>query len=102
MSKTKNKTHDQVEHLRGLIRKQKSIIRHLKKRVAELTRREHYYDSVNLGTELDDEADFISDNGGDCPSCGKTDLIVTDLYRMILKKCPMCGYDERMKRNEKT
>ena len=100
MAKTREKTHSEVEHLRGVIREQKSIIRNLKKRVTQLTKREHYYDNLTDGSEVDDETDVISDDGGNCPSCGKTDLEIVDLYHLTLKKCPFCGYDEKEKKNE--
>jgi len=96
MAKTREKTHSEVEHLRGIIREQKSIIRNLKKRVTQLTKREHYYDNLTDGSEVDDETDVISDDGGNCPSCGKTDLGILDLYYAVYKVCDLCQYREKV------
>ncbi len=97
MSKTKSKTHNEAEHLRGIIREQKSIIRNLKKRLKELERREHYYENKHLYKESDKQE---KDNTGDCPSCGKGNLMHKDLFIITIWECDHCGHTEKEKKKE--
>ena len=98
MSKTKQKTHNELEHLRGIVRQQKSIIRNLKKRLKELERREYYYDNKDI---LDEEDKHIeTEQIGDCPQCGKGTLSESDLFFLVIKKCDHCDYEEKTKKEK--
>lgn len=91
MSKSKNKTRSEVEHLRGQIRQLKAELKYYKKR-------EH------INTNRDDDDDLDYDDVQDiaavrmCPKCGKGCLIEYDFKYALLTKCDTCDYDERKKK----
>ena len=92
MSKTRNKSSSELEHLRGQVKKLRSENRLLKRRNKELERRSHYYEEI-----VDDVADEIIEKPDSCPECGKGDLIVKDLYHLVLTTCSLCEYTHRRK-----
>ena len=99
MSKTKSKTHSEVEHLRGLVRELKSVNRNLKKRIKELERREYFFDNKDL---------YKTDNNGNeendeiCKQCGKGVITTTDLLFFTIESCSICEYKEKKKKEDET
>lgn len=93
MSKSKNKTRSEIEHLRGQIRALKAELKYYKKR-------EHIYDAGPIDDfDYDDVQDI---NASQCPKCGKGILIEYDFKFATLKKCDHCEYDERKSKKSKT
>lgn len=92
MSKTKNKTHSETNHLKGRIRSQSRLIRQLKKRLKELERKSHFYEEV-----VDEFVEDVEVQDR-CLECGKGNMIAYDFVHMILKTCDVCGHKERSKK----
>lgn len=94
MAKTKNKTHNEAEHLNGIIKKQKSEIRNLKKRVKELERHQHLYEDKILDEE---EPELVLDKVEKCGVCGKGHLQFQDFKYVKYMICNTCDFREKVK-----
>lgn len=81
MGKSKRKTHSEVEHLKGVIRSQKSEIRQLKKL---LRQKDKYYDDVAENVE--------EENEDKCPNCGKGEIRIVDFSFVKYEACDICKY----------
>ena len=97
MSKTRIKTHSELEHWKGLVKKLKSENRHLKRKLKVLEKREHFYEDVIEDVSVDNE---ISEEV--CQTCKQGMIIETDLKHIIIRKCNYCGEIERKKPNGET
>lgn len=79
---TKKKTHDEVEHLRGLLRGAKSEIKHLKKKVSRGNKKVRGYEQL-VDTSQDEESEEITEKAfaviedkAKCSECqGEVDTI---------------------------
>lgn len=91
MSKSRQKSHSETEHLRGEIKRLKSENRNLRKRVKELDKRAHFYE------EIADEIIEDVKPKDTCKHCGKGVLSEIDLVHVILTKCDVCDYQRRRK-----
>lgn len=89
MGKIQQKNKSEIEYFRGLIKKLKSENRHLKKRIKELNKREHFYEEI-IDDVLDEEDGQL--NCEACPSCETGVLVEVDLHRVKIKKCNQCDY----------
>jgi len=89
MSKSRNRSHSEVEHLRGLTRELKAEVRNLKKRLKELERKEHIFDNPPQ------DSDYSSDSEDThvvlCSECGKGVLKLLDLGNFKYSVCSVCG-----------
>lgn len=98
MSKTRNKSGSEVEHLRGEIRRLKSQVRYYKKRCNELSRRQNFFQ--NIDPDIDAEEEYEEKNDIErCPSlsCGKGTIYEVDLGRIVVAKCDVCDWKETRK-----
>lgn len=93
MSKTKNKNHSELEHLRGQNKQLKSENRQLKRQLKNLENRAHFYEEV-----IEDVTEDL--NIDTCFECGKGNLQVLDLKHVKFIHCDLCGYKERQKADE--
>ena len=91
MSKTKNKTHSETDHLRGQIKKLKSENRALSRRNRELEKKSHFYEDVV--EESVEETEFKEL----CPACKKGQIIEYNFIHVIVKKCSECDYKKTRK-----
>ena len=91
MSKTKQRTHSEVEYLRGQIKKLKSEKRSLERRNKELERKSHFYEEVM--DETVEEVDFKNS----CPNCKSGQVIEYNFVHLIVQKCDKCDYQKRIK-----
>lgn len=80
MSKTKNKTHNELEHLRGVVKRLKAQVKYYKRRA-----------------HIKDEPVFDKEPEPDCPACGKGHLRKIDLLHVLFNICDLCGHRERVK-----
>ena len=94
MSKTRQKTHSEAEHWKGLYKKVKRENIQLKKRLKSLERREHFYEEVIDDVTVENEVSCET-----CDNCGKGVIIETDLKYVILRRCDTCDWAERIKPN---
>ena len=96
MAKTRQQTHSEVEHLRGLVREKDKQIRRLRRENRALKKRAHFNEEV-----IDDVADEIAPKGELCPKCGKGSITVVDLVHLLIESCDSCEYRKKMKPKEK-
>lgn len=90
MSKTKNKSRTEIEHLRGEIKRLKSQVRSLTRRNKELERKSHYYQDVV--DEVVEDATIVDA----CTTCGKGKIKLLDLKHIVYKVCDICGEKEKI------
>lgn len=100
----KKKERSELEVLRAENRKQKSVIKQLKKQVAVKGKREHAYKDLEereeelllLEEELTKEAEnpIIEDQ---CPNCKKNGIEAIELGKRKLLICGNCNYRETKK-----
>lgn len=86
MSKSKSKNRNEVEHLRGIIRRLKAQLKYYK-------RRAHIPEDDIL---LEDEEVELQAN---CENCGKGIIIQYDFKYVILERCDTCGNEKRTKKD---
>lgn len=98
----KNKSRSETEHLKGIIKNQRSIIKNLKKEVSRHGKRaEIYNDLEEKITESMIEEDMeeqIFESKHSCPNC-QSELEVIKLPNRDLFMCE-CGYRKTRKSND--
>ena len=98
MSKTRQKTHNEIEHLQGEIRKLKSQNRFLKKRIKELEKWQHLYEDNFLETN---EPEIIIPEVDTCPKCKDGAMEYKDFIHLQLMVCNVCDYREKYQNGQK-
>ena len=83
----KGRDKSELEHLRGQLRGLTSENRQLKRRVKELERKEHWFESV---ASEDPESVQVHENVDNCTSCGKGKLEMLDLKYVFITTCNNC------------
>lgn len=96
MSKTKNKGHSEVEHLRGLVREYEKEIRSLQKQVRSYEKYERRSQDSDIVTDTEDTHVELKMKKL-CFSCGKNYMVETlDLgARGVFGEC-ICGAKGKM------
>lgn len=87
MSKSKNKNRNEVEYLRGKIRKLESQLKYYRQR-------EHFFDAPV--EEIVDEVHKV--DADQCPSCRKGVVVAYDFIYATLYKCSNCEFEKRIKK----
>lgn len=87
MSKTKNKSRNEVEYLRGVIRRLRAQVKYLKKRA-------HISNDIIIRDELEE---YLEESN--CTNCGKGHMEEFDFNFVIIKRCDICGYQEKEKKH---
>lgn len=93
MSKTRNKSHSELEYLRGRVKKLESELRRCKKQLKHFERRTHHYEGL-----VDDISDEISEKREVCQECGKGTMVVYDFKFVKVTKCDTCDFQLKRKR----
>ena len=96
MAKTKNKSHSEVEHLRGENKKLKSENRQLKRRLSQLVKEAHFYENI-----VEEETEDIKIKRNTCKLCGKGILEELDLTHIVVVRCDTCDFRESKKPRKK-
>lgn len=92
---SKKRDRSEVEHLRGVVKNQRSLIKHLKKEVGRSQKREHRVEDLEeilaeeMLEEQHQEKEYVKDDK--CPQC-KTKVELVDLGPKKLIICQSCGY----------
>lgn len=81
MSKTKNKNRREIEYLRGRVRKLEAELK--------------YYKKLPTIEETEPVEDVDLDI---CERCGKGICEIFDFKFAILRKCQLCGFEERKRK----
>ncbi len=89
MSKSRNKSKSEVEHLRGQVRELKAKLKYLR-------RRQHIENSIIDDVIEDGNVENI--NAVDCDECGKGVLVEYDFKFATLKKCTHCDHEVRKRK----
>jgi prefoldin subunit 5 len=88
MAKSKNKTHSEIQFLRG-------EIKHLKRKLKEC----HKAKGIE---SLDDEELEVEEVDAElCENCGKGVLLSVDLGLFVIKKCDHCEFREKSSKKKK-
>lgn len=97
MSKTKNKTRSEVEHLRGMVREYEKEIRSLQKQVRAYEKYEMRSQDIEIATDTEDTEVELKMKKL-CFDCGKNYMIETlNLgVRGVFGEC-VCGAKGRLK-----
>lgn len=90
---TKKRDRSETEYLRGLVRSLKSQVRHLKRHNKELGAQAQRYEDheEDMREEGEQPAVELAPAATEC-SCGKGDLIHTDLGVKTLITCSACTF----------
>lgn len=96
MSKTRNKTRSEGEHLNGIIRQLKSENRNLRKRIKELEKWERNYENKILE---EDEPELVLEKVEKCSQCKSGNLKYQDFkfVRYLVCDNVECKYKEKVK-----
>ena len=98
MSKSRKKTHSEVEHLKGIIKEQKKIIRSLESKLKQLERREHHFEDSAQDTEAaTDSEDTYRVLRTSCSDCGKGTFDEFEIMNKTFGTCNICGFRKRLK-----
>ena len=92
----KSKDRSEVEHLRAMVKQQRSIIKHLKKEVGRSNKRAHQHEDLEerLAEEMLHEYKESEEKVDDkkCPNCSKSKLEFISLGKKTLCICQNCDY----------
>lgn len=93
----KQKERSETEYLRGVIKNQRSIIKHLQKEVGRNKKRQQQDDIIaeELLEDEFEERDIIADNR--CPECHKGTIETVDLKVRKMVVCNSCNYRKVIK-----
>lgn len=88
----------ELEYLRGVVKQQRSIIKHLKKEVGRSNKRSHQYEDLEdrLSEEYVEEEKVLFTESEKCPSCSKK-IEIVDLGIRKLIVCESCGFKKSRK-----
>lgn len=97
MSKTKNKTHREIENSRGLIRELEKEIRSLRQQLRSYEKYERTSQEEDVLNDSEDtKVDLLMTK--DCSNCGKGKLVETlQLGDKIYGVCSHCGGNGRIR-----
>lgn len=85
MSKTKQQNHNEVKYLKDVIKDQRTKIKYLKRRIAELENQLHMK-KQKPNKEVEET----------CGNCGKGHFEYHDFLHINYKICVVCGYKEKV------
>jgi len=89
VSKTQQKNRSEVEHLRGEVKRLKSLNRQLRKRLSASLKKEHFFEQIE---EEADEVELVDA----CSSCGSGVMVAVDLKFVKYKVCSECKHREKI------
>ena len=93
MSKSKKKSHSEIEHLRGQVKKLRSENKQLKRRLKNFEKRP-VIDLEDLVHDVE-----IIEEMNQCPSCKKGILETHDFVHVLLEECNQCDYSKKIGKN---
>lgn len=93
MSKTQRKSRSELEHLKGEVKRLKSVNRQLRKKLKEFQNRAHFYENVVDTVIEENDADVAIET---CNHCGKGEFFVVDLKFVKYKICNVCDHRKKV------
>lgn len=93
-SLARQKSHKSEEDLKGEVRKLKSVIRNLQKRLRYYEKIDHLLDDAMDIVREEEAQNFspIEEDADKCPDCGKGELALLDLGKYVYTTCSLCSY----------
>lgn len=97
MAKTKNKTHSELEAMRGYVRELEKEIRSLRQQVRQYEKYERVSQDVEVSNDTEDT--YVKPKlTKPCQECGKGHIIETlEIMGKIYGTCNVCEFKTRMK-----
>ncbi len=89
MGKSRNKTHSEVEYLRGEVKRLKAELKYFK-------RRDHIHSEIV--EEVLEEQDLDITDMNVCQHCGKGIILEYDFTHLLLRRCGTCDWQEKIKK----
>lgn len=98
MGKVKNKSHSEVEHLRGLVKELKKENAQLRRQLKDASKYQHQYEDVIENDILEETEEEVVEKVAWCPSCtkGKLNLVLNLDTRQIFE-CDQCDFRKSIK-----
>lgn len=97
IGKVKQKDHNELRYLKGIIRDLQKENRSLRKELAYHKKHQHQYEESLEETEEEKlEIDTIK-NGVTCDNCGKGILKEFEIMGKIFGTCPVCDHRKKLK-----
>lgn len=95
----KDKGEGELEHLRGVVRSQKALIKNLRKTIARYEKRTNQFETYLEDAE---EEEVEKDNAASyqkkkCIKCLKGDIVISDLGIRKIITCSVCDHREVQK-----
>ncbi len=87
MSKSRNRSKSEVEHLRGRVRQLEAELKYLK-------RRQHFFEAPT--EEIVEQVEDVRTDK--CPACKRGVLIHYDFVHATLSKCSDCDFERRQRK----
>jgi hypothetical protein len=87
LGKGRGKDKSELEYLRGQIRGLTSENRHLKRRIKQLEKTEHWFESI---ASEDPQSVQVHEEIESCQACGKGKLELLDLKHIFITTCNNC------------
>ena len=99
MGKVKNKSHSELEHLRGLVKELKKENGQLRRQLKEAGKYQHQYEDVLENSLLDEVKDEVIPKVADCPKCFDGSLSLTiELNDKDIFSCSSCDFRKVVKK----
>jgi len=93
MSKSKQRSHSETEHLRGEIRELKKTNRSLLKQLRQFEK----YEQQSFDNYVHDNEDTLPTKKIVCENCGKGTYNEIIVSNMIYGSCSLCNFKKRLK-----
>jgi predicted nuclease with TOPRIM domain len=98
LGKVKNKTHSEVEELRGVVKKLKKENSQLKRQLRSANKYQHQYEDVIENNILEENPEEIVEKIAYCPECHKGRLkLVLSLDIRQVYECDQCDFRKTVK-----
>ena len=98
MSKTKRKSHDELEHYRGLLKEAEKKIRSLEQELKRFKKHDNLYennkDEIQEILHKQTESKKYKDLE-DCPECFKGKMQEMEIIGRVYATCEVCGFRKR-------
>jgi hypothetical protein len=98
LGKVKNKSHSEVEHLRGLVKELKKENAQLRRQLKDAGKYQHQYEDVLENNILEESKEEVIEKIAWCSSCQKGKLqVVFSMEDRIIYECDQCDFRKSVK-----
>jgi cell division FtsZ-interacting protein ZapD len=98
LGKVKNKSHSELEHLRGLVKELKKENGQLRRQLKDAGKYQHQYEDVVENSLLDEVKEEVIPKVANCNSCYKGKLqVVFSMEDRIIYECDQCDFRKSVK-----